>query len=571
MKQSALFQTVLDSLDPAIIMVDAESIIVTVNQAAVDIIKVTKEEAIGKHYGAFFDTSWPLLKTVFETATPLQTRETELGDSTVLADFRPIIFENSIRGVVVVFRSIPEPEATQTGLKCHIHLAKQLDAIFESTYDGLYVADGQANSLRVNSAFERITGLRATEVIGRNMRDLEKEGYTNKSVTLEVLRQRKRVTFTSTLKTGKEVLVTASPIFNDNKGISLVVCNVRDLTDLNRLHRQLEATRKLNEEYRSKLGIDTKNYPVIAVSEDLKSVMDLASRVANADVPILLQGETGVGKGVVAQYIHQVGTRTGRFMTINCGAIPETLLESELFGYKKGAFSGANQSGKEGLFQLADNGTLFLDEIDSLSISLQSKLLLAVQDLMILPLGGTIPRKINTRIIAASNRDLSRLVSQGSFRKDLFFRLNVVPIHIPPLRERKDDVLPLANAFLTRYNRKYTEHKYLVPDVMEALECHDWPGNVRELCNLIERLVVTTLDDEITIEDLPANMRARASSPGLCAPAEMTSLKEAVSQFEARYISDAVQKFGSARKAARVLEVQPSTLTRKIKRYSTGE
>jgi transcriptional regulator with PAS, ATPase and Fis domain len=303
----------------------------------------------------------------------------------------------------------------------------------------------------------------------------------------------------------------------------------------------------------------------------MRDVLALALRVARVDAPILIQGETGVGKEVVARLIHAKSHRSdkGPFVKIDCGAIPENLLESELFGYEKGAFTGARDQGKRGRFELAEGGSLFLDEIEALSMNLQVKLLSAVQDLEIVPIGGSNPKKINTRIIAASNKDLRRMVRDNTFREDLFFRLNVVPIYIAPLRERKEDILPLVNTYLQKYNAKYERNKRLSRPVMDCLREYQWTGNVRELANLIEQLVVVTYEDEIMPEDLPRDVRSAArTNLSDFHLHNNSSLKEAVLDFQARLIQEAINKYGSARKAAHFLKVNPSTLTRKIRRVA---
>jgi len=310
---------------------------------------------------------------------------------------------------------------------------------------------------------------------------------------------------------------------------------------------------------------------IVAVSKQMRDVVDVALRVAQVDVPVLLQGETGVGKEVIARLIHNKSPRSskGAFMKINCGAIPENLLESELFGYEKGAFTGARDTGKKGRFELAEEGTVFLDEIEALSLNLQVKLLSAVQDLEIMPIGSSKPKKINTRIIAASNKDLYQMTQNNTFREDLFFRLNVVPIYIPPLRERKNDVLPLVNFFLQKHNARYKRNKYLNRQVIDYLLEYQWRGNVRELSNLIEHIVVVAHDDEIIPEDLPGYLRSSSrSNLHNFYLTSISSLKEAVMEFESHAIQEALKKYGSARKAANFLKVDPSTITRKMKRYN---
>jgi transcriptional regulator with PAS, ATPase and Fis domain len=254
---------------------------------------------------------------------------------------------------------------------------------------------------------------------------------------------------------------------------------------------------------------------------------------------------------------------------VNCGAIPDNLLESELFGYEKGAFTGALDSGKKGQFEIAERGTLFLDEIEALPLHLQVKLLTAVQDLKIMRVGGTKTKRIKTRIIAASNKDLYHMVNKGAFREDLFYRLNVIPIYIPPLRERKEDVLPLVHFFLRKHNTIYGRNKRLSRPVIDCLIEYQWEGNVRELSNIIERLVVITPNEEMTLEDLPEKIRIFNRKKFVQSSfLVVSSLKEAVMEFESNLIRETITKYGNVRKAADFLKVDRSTITRKMKKHN---
>jgi len=410
-------------------------------------------------------------------------------------------------------------------------------------------------------------------LVGRNLADLISEGYISNSVTLLVLRTGKAVTINARTKHGKELLLTGNPLLDRTGKISMVVTNVRDITDLNRLSRQLRRSKQMTEEFQIKLQkIESRQqdgFELIARSKAMVDVVDLALRLAAVDTPVLMQGETGVGKEVIARLIHRTSTRAekGVFMKINCGAIPEHLLESELFGYERGAFTGASQAGKKGLFELADDGTLFLDEIEALSLNLQSKLLSAVQDLEIMRVGGTKFKRISTRIIAASNCDLYQMVRNKTFREDLFFRLNVVTIYVPPLKERKDDILPLVIYFLEKYNSKFGTAKRLSRPAIDCMTQYPWPGNVRQLSNVIERLVITSKADDVLLDDLPGEVQTFRTTVGDVDISGNTSLKHAVDQFEYRFIREAVQKYGSAKKAAAFLKVDPATICRKMQRH----
>ncbi|MFY0543809.1 sigma-54 interaction domain-containing protein [Brevibacillus sp. H7] len=294
--------------------------------------------------------------------------------------------------------------------------------------------------------------------------------------------------------------------------------------------------------------------------------ISLASRFAKNDSPVLLLGESGVGKDVLAHYIHKQSERTGNFIKINCGAIPDHLLESELFGYEKGAFTGANRS-KEGLFELAHDGTIFLDEIGDLPFALQVKLLTVLQDTTIRRLGGTEAREVNMRIIAATNSDLETLVQQKKFRHDLFYRLNVLTITIPPLRERREDIPTLLFYYLKKLEQKYKIEKRMDPHALEKCMEYDWPGNIRELKNITERLYHMSENGKISLDQLPSSIRnsQRNQEQKICSVAydKPLSLKQAVEVFEKEYIANVLARTSTLRECADKLGVNISTLVRK--------
>lgn len=567
-------KSAIDASHNGIVVVDAEGLIVVFNKAAERILNREEQDIVGTPFKEFDPRVWPDYETILKTGIPQIGEKNKVRDVTTVANRAPILVKGNVEGVISVFQDISEFEEISKELSSFKHLAKELDTIIESSYDGISMTDGEGVLLRVNSSWEKITGLKAKEVTGRSMEELESEGYISEAIPLLALKHRSHITKPSrVLKSGRDVLVTSTPIFDENENITMVVTNVRDMTDLNNLNKQLERSKKLAKKYYSKLiKMEMDQHrpdEIVAVSKEMSDVVELALRIADTDAPVLVQGETGVGKEVVAKLIHKNSNRSkkGHFVKINCGAIPENLLESELFGYEKGAFTGARESGKKGRFEQAEGGTIFLDEIEALSLNLQVKLLGAVQDLEIMSIGGSKPKKVNARIIAASNRDLYRMVQKNTFREDLFFRLNVVPVYIPPLRERKEDVMPLVNFFLQLHNHKYKKNKKLSRSVMDYLIEYRWDGNVRELRNLIEQLVVVTHENEIVPEDLPGYIRTSQITNLANYPfANISSLKQAVMEFESHLILEAINKYGNARRAANFLKVDPSTITRKMKK-----
>lgn len=309
---------------------------------------------------------------------------------------------------------------------------ERLNAIIEHSFDGIFITDAKANVVRVNHAYEMITGLKKEEVLGKNMAKLVQDKLISESGSLQVIETKRPVTLQQRFRSGKEALVTSSPIFDKDGKFIMVVTNVRDLTEIYNLkavvQEKTEAMNRLALELEH-LQTATEMPEIIAKDETTLAAMLLANRVAVMDTTVILLGETGVGKEVIARYIFQHSHRAkNSFITVNCGAIPENLIESELFGYESGAFTGANKNGKVGLFELANNGTLFLDEIGELPKDMQVKLLRALQEQEIMRVGGTKPVKINVRIIAATNRNLEEMVKDGTFREDLYYRLTVFPI-----------------------------------------------------------------------------------------------------------------------------------------------
>ncbi|MGM0887939.1 MAG: sigma-54 interaction domain-containing protein [Bacillota bacterium] len=449
-------------------------------------------------------------------------------------------------------------------------LNRALDAIIENSYDGIYITDQDGITLYTNSAIERITGIPKEYYIGKSVDQLIKRGILNASVTHKVVKLRRTVSVVQDNFAGKETLITGSPVFNAEGEIEQVVTNIRDLSDLNELMHELTKANELNNQYKQeieKLRKITSKDGVVFVSDKMKMIYEIAERISDIDATVLILGETGVGKDVLARNIYNrsIRSKKGDFIKINCGAIPADLLESELFGYEGGAFTGANQKGKPGMFELAESGILFLDEVGELPLQLQVKLLRALQEREIQRIGGTKPKKIDVRIIAATNRNLSEMVKSGDFREDLFYRLNVIPIMIPPLRERREDILALTDLFLTKANEQYKFSKEIDSRLKEYFYQHDWPGNVRELINIVERLVVLTDNRILSINDLPEEYQPEnRNQPNLNAT---LTLKEAVERAEKEILTKAAQTYQTTYEIAEALESSQATIVRKLKKY----
>lgn len=448
-------------------------------------------------------------------------------------------------------------------------IEKYLKAIIECSFDGIYITDGEANTWMINEAYERITGLNSETLLGENMWTLMERGIISSSGSLLAIAEKRIVTLYQTFSTGKRAMITSTPIFDDEGEIVLVETNVRDLTEICALREQAERDKNELEQRRQLEFIQEKKVDMVVCDENTIKTLLLADSVAKMDTTVVLCGESGVGKEVFAKYIRDNSRRKDApYVKVNCGAIPENLIESELFGYEKGAFTGANKNGKIGLFEMADHGTIFLDEIGELPLNMQVKLLRVLQEQEIERIGGTKPVKIDVRIIAATNRNLEKMMEEKKFREDLYYRLMVFPIHIPALRERKKDIEPLAEYFLKELNNRYKGNKHLADNCMMILENYQWPGNVRELKNIVERAFIISQSDEITTESIPitdanAHMnKYRKAKDSLVIDTDIP-MEEAVKQLEMIYMDKAFEKYGNVRDAAQSLGMSASTFVRK--------
>lgn len=454
---------------------------------------------------------------------------------------------------------------------------ERLDAIIEHSFDGIYITDGRAKTIKINKAYETITGLKREDVIGRNMEELENENVISVSGSLMAIREKRVVTLEQEFKTGKKAVITSSPIYDKEGRIIMVVTNVRDLTEIYHLREEMGRKEQEEEKLLQKLQHaqgDLFGSQMVAQDKNTLEALFWADKVSGLDATVMLLGETGVGKEEFARYIFQNSRRrSGSFIKVNCGAIPANLLESELFGYEKGAFTGASKNGKIGLFELADKGTIFLDEIGELPLDMQVKFLRVVQEQEVERIGGSKPIKIDVRIVAATNRNLEEMVKQKSFREDLFYRLMVFPIHIPPLRERRKDIEPLAQLFLGQLNKKYGFRKEFTFEALELLKEYQWPGNIRELKNLVERAVIISSEDLIGPESIP--VETGDSSPKAKRQKQKKDtyidLKSELHRIELQYMEQAYKTFGNVRDAALSLGMTAPTFVRKRKQYKKKE
>ncbi|MEG6510347.1 sigma 54-interacting transcriptional regulator [Desulforamulus ruminis] len=451
------------------------------------------------------------------------------------------------------------------------------DKILDVFYDGIYITDSRGVTIKVNEMYEKLTGLKKEELLGRKVTDLEKAGVFDSPLNPIVVKTGKPQTSVQVNKTGRKVVVNGHPVFDEGGKVAYVVTYVRDVTVLSQLKDEISVQRELIQKYHHEAQyLRTKNFgQTHAVIESPKMIklMDLLKRIAQTDTTVLILGETGVGKDVFARKIHEHSSRRDEpFFKINCATIPENLIESELFGYDPGAFSGASAKGKPGYFELADKGTLFLDEIGELPLSMQAKLLRVLQDQEVMRIGSTKVKKVDVRFVAATNRNLEAAIKEGDFRSDLYYRLHVAVLEIPPLRERTEEIIPLIDYFLDKFNTKYKKKMIFSQEAKQLLKFYRWPGNVREMENLIQGLIVTRDEEILQMQDLPSYLLTNQNKNNLFQPLPMNieekPLSEIMDEFEKSLLENALNTHGKTSSLAKMFHVNHSTIFRKLKKYN---
>ncbi|MCI8645368.1 MAG: sigma 54-interacting transcriptional regulator [Firmicutes bacterium] len=447
-------------------------------------------------------------------------------------------------------------------------LKKERDIYYlamDNCTDSFHVTDEKGNILFINKTFERRSKFIRSDIIGKNVTDMEHTGIYRPSAVRIALKEHRQLTMVQS-GPGGDAIVTATPIEDEEDNLVLCVSNARFVDELTLLDKYYSHKAQANKG-------DYKEKRMVSKDEAMVKLYEVAKQIAGADSSILITGETGTGKSMIARYIHENSSRSKKkFIELNCAAIPENLMESELFGYESGAFTGAKKGGKPGLFELAEGGTLFLDEIGDMPLPLQAKLLHAIQNRTITRIGGTSEKSINVRIITATNKNLEKLVEEGQFRSDLYYRINVVPLHMPALRQRKKDIKELGQFFLRFFNERYSRETAITDEALEMLCHYRWPGNIRELENMMERLVVTNRTGVIAEEDLPGSVRVMndVMREDIIIN-RMVPLKEALERVEQKLVEMAFEENGSTYKAAQALGISQSGASRKFLKYMKKE
>jgi TyrR family helix-turn-helix protein/PAS domain S-box-containing protein len=469
-----------------------------------------------------------------------------------------------------------EIEMLARDTKAFQDLSREESAIIDFSSDGLWICNADARVVRINPASERLNNVKAADVLGKHMDELVSAGIYDKSVTLEVIKH-KKVTSLLQKRGERSLLLTGTPVFDLQDKLIRVVVSERDITEIDNLRKALEDQEALKNKYMEQVltlqKAQSGQRQIIAKSSEFINLITQALKVSAVDSTVLILGESGVGKGLIADLIHENSKRKNKpIIKINCGAIPESLIESELFGYEKGAFTGA-QASKAGQFELANEGILFLDEVAELPPSAQVKLLRFLEDGSITRLGSTSKKELDVRVLAATHRDLDAMVKEGSFRLDLYYRLKVIPLSVPSIRERRDCILPLLHHHLDYFGKKVGTKKRLSPEASNILLSYEYPGNVRELINLCERLVVMTDSTLIGAKDLPQEIIHSVGVDGwtIARWSRERSLGEIMDEVEERIYREAFNEYRNQYKVAAALGVSQATVARRLKKYGVPQ
>lgn len=578
-------KSAFEAVNIGIIVTDQHGCIQWINPQAQNLVQPFGLAATG----VFLDTLLPHTATVVARCLSAADCEAQTNfekNSDIRMQVACIQSGKTVTGAVITLDENAKHDLKVTKAQldtCH-RMNRQLTAIVDNSSDGIWVCDGKGTVMTVNKASERLNGIRAEEVIGKPVSIMEEQKIVDRNITPEVIRTGRKVTALQHIKrTGKYVLMTSTPVFDDNGRIVLVVSNGRDMTYLNALNEELEQTRMKAKKLEDRLAemdrLQLKGQEVVAENEKMMQVLRTAFKLAKMDASnILILGESGAGKGMLANFIHQNGNRSKKsIIQINCAALPETLLEAELFGYERGAFTGARQQGKAGLIELAHEGVLFLDEIGDMPLSVQAKLLKYLDDQQVRRVGGTQTRRVDCLIVAATNHDLKARVEDKAFRGDLYYRLNSFIINIPPLRERPEDILKLADTFLKKYNKEFNLNQRLSYATLRFLQSHPFEGNVRELQNLIRRLVVMgeeeTPGHESSRDPVPAQVNVESPSGDAFLSAlenkdgKARTLTEQLDFVEREILARACTQFNSTRSMAHHLGVSQPTIVRRLNKH----
>ncbi|MBW2604454.1 MAG: sigma 54-interacting transcriptional regulator [Deltaproteobacteria bacterium] len=575
MQSKPKLESIINSCNVALISTDMSGKVTFINDAGEKRVNLKRAAVINRYVTEVLPVSGALVLKCLNTGEPQVARHIIGGGSYLLVNIVPLTENGKKSGAVCSSLSVPQLDRAIKQLEPLDLVNRQLRAIFDSLSDGTWIFDKDGIVLNLNKRAEKNNGIKAENVIGKSIFDFEGLGLGNGNVTPGVIKTKKQASAMPYIEnTKKHLLNTGSPVFDENGELYLVVVNERDMTELNEIRNELQRSKMINEKITDELTelkmLELSENEIVADSEQARQTLHTALKLARLDTSsVLILGKTGTGKGMLANFIHQKGKRHNKpFIQINCAALPESLLEAELFGYERGAFTGAKNQGKAGLIELADGGTLFLDEIGDLPMNMQAKFLKYLDDKEIMRLGSTSSRKIDCNVISATNQNLADLVKERRFRRDLLYRLNSFTVCISPLRDRPDDILPLIHYNLRKYNAEYDVERTISSVSLKRLKAYSFPGNVRELSNIIRHAVA--MSEDLAIDDMiMAAIEPAGDHPGRGRYGGLNGhgLANEMMAFEKKIISKAMRRTKTVREVASVLGISHPTAFRKMKKH----
>ncbi len=562
----------------SIVVIDPKGCISHINRNAMILLNLNIDAHLDKELASVLSFLKRPLSDFFSNKKQIRGYQVQGSQAQLVLDVNPVFKQDQFAGAVCMFQQLENIEKSAQKTDSFKIINRQLERIIDSSSDGIWVCDGKGEVISLNKASEALNGIKCDKVIGRNVQDLLDNKVFDQSVTTQVLESGNRETIMQYIaKTKKFLLSTGTPAFDENGDIALIVVNERDITELNTLRKEYEQSQKIREKYKEELSelalLELQNNPIIAESPGMRSILQMSLKLAHLGASnILILGESGTGKSMLSKMIHKNSSRRKNpFVEINCAALPESLLEVELFGYEKGAFTGANSKGKVGLFEMAHGGTLFLDEIGDMPLLLQAKLLKYLDNHEIRRVGGTDVFHVECSVIAATNQDLHELVKQKLFREDLYYRLNSFILKIPPLRERTSDISGLIRFYLEKFNTKYNCNKKINSQTMQYLLQYTFPGNVRELKSIVENVVV--MDERSNVDEfvrgsLGGNEPAYSNLLLAGADSHDFNLSNALQKVEKALLIRTKKEFTTTREMARHLGISQPSVVRKLKQYN---
>ncbi|MCG8617099.1 MAG: sigma 54-interacting transcriptional regulator [Desulfobacterales bacterium] len=560
----------------ALIATDGNGDLLYINQRAKNLLKLKDRIQTGAPIQDMLPVTGKVIMDAIRDDRPYFGHEVEGKDANLIVSINLVKDDDKVTGAICSFVDLEEFKAVAHKLDFIAMMDKKFETVFDASYDGFWLADGDGKVIKINRSSEKILGLKRSEVIGKKVRDVVEQGLYDNYMTDEIIRTKKKVSQLQTAKlTGKRILCTGIPVLDKKGNVDMVVINERDLSQLIQTQQELEEVRQEKDRYKEELKAllmaDLKENQIVAENPKMQQTMQTAVKFGQIGVSdILIQGESGTGKGLTAKFIHNSGERSAQpFIQINCAAIPENILEAELFGYDKGAFTGAKETGKPGLIELAHKGTLFLDEIGELAPAGQAKLLKYLDDKEVMRIGGTTSKKVDCILIAATNQDLEQMVEDGRFRADLLFRLNSLSITLPPLRERPEDLFELTYQFLKANNEKFKSEKTINPLTIGMMQTYSFPGNVRELKNIIKKGVIMSESnaiDRVVIECIGKEF-VEGINNTLADEENIKTLDDITSAYEKELIKNALKTYKSTRELAAYLGISQPTIVRKLKKH----